>query len=524
MRKCVTTTMAIVMGICLVTPLYAQNAGDFRTRDSGDWSSAQIWETYNGSAWGPTATAPTGSESITIVATEERSDSVFVDAPITITGTLINQGMVEANGNLTFGDGGTYQHDRDAGEIPISTWEEGSTLLLTGVESTAPDNRRQNYHNIVFNTPDLLSNLNMDLDSVTVSGDVHIIDTGLARWYLTSALATEGSTVEILGDVIQDGGNFAVQGTSNAQTTFVVDHYGDIIVNGGNFSISRGSQGGGTTTWNLHGGDFTMSNATTQSSTATIGGAQFVFMSGTTQTLTLGEGNTITALPIEVAPGTTLDIGTSVLSGSGDFVVREGAGLATAHPGGVAAIFDGLYVGADTLAENSSYVFNGTEAQVTSELMPTVVQDLTIDNAAGVTLSQETTINGVLRLQAGVFDNSIPFTLGPSGSVSEEGGSLSEGVASESEREIPQTIFVDQNYPNPFNPATTIRYGLPAAGDVMLRLFNVLGQEVRSVALGNQAAGVHEFTLDARGLTSGVYVYRVEAGEFSASKRMILVE
>ena len=523
MRKWVTTILAFALGVFVATPLIAQENGDYRTRDSGDWSDPQIWEVFNGASWGAVATPPAGSETITVVATEERSDSVFVDAPVTITGTLVSQGIVEANENLTIADGGTYQHDRDAGEIPIATWAEGSTLLMTGVISTAPDNRRQNYHHIVFNTPGLLSNLNMDLDSVTVSGDIHVVETGLARWYLTSATAAEGSTVEILGDVIVENGNFAVQGTSNAQTTFVVDHYGDIVVTGGNFSISRGSQPLGTTTWNLHQGNFSMSNATTQSSTATIGGAQFVFMSGDVQTLTLGEGIEFSSLPIEVAPGTTLDIGTSTISGSGDFVVREGATLATALPGGLEAIFQAEYVGADTLAEGSSYVFNGTEAQVTSALMPAVVQNLTINNAAGVTLSQPTTINGVLTLQAGVFDNTIPFTLGASGSISEEGGSLLQGVAAESQ-ELPESFFVSQNFPNPFNPSTVIRYGLPAASDVTIRVFNTLGQEVRSFSAGSQAAGIHEFTFDAVGMSSGLYIYRVEAGELNIARQMILVE
>ena len=71
-----------------------------------------------------------------------------------------------------------------------------------------------------------------------------------------------------MGDIIVEDGTFSVQGTGNALTTFIVHHYGHIDVTGGNFAISRGSQGGGTTTWYIYEGDFSMSNATTQSSTA----------------------------------------------------------------------------------------------------------------------------------------------------------------------------------------------------------------------------------------------------------------
>ncbi|WP_243663561.1 hypothetical protein [Rhodothermus marinus] len=323
--------------------------------------------------------------------------------------------MVHAEeGMLTIGDGGVYQHDRDGGKIPLATWAEGSTLHLTGLETQAPADRNQPYYNIIFETPNLLSNLNMNLDEVTIGGDIRVLDTGSARWYLTTTAAYDTSEVTIMGDVYVEKGAFSVQGTSNAYTTFIVHHYGNIVVTGGNFSISRGSQPGGTTTWYLYEGDFSMENATTQSSTATPGGAKFVFAKQGAQRLTLGEGNDIRALPIEVAEGTTLEMGQSRLAGEGIFYLHAGATLGTALPGGVAAIFENV-TGQVTLEDESSYAFNGTEHQETSTRMPTVVRDLIIDNPAGVTLSQETTINGVLRLKAGVFDNTIPFTLGPNG-------------------------------------------------------------------------------------------------------------
>ena len=522
MRNLGTTLLIAAMTLFCITPAFAQDEGDFRTRDSGDWSDPQIWETFNGSAWVATANPPTGSETITVGA-DGRADSVYVDAAMTITGHLINQGEVESAGQLTIGDGGTYEHARDEGQIPISTWAEGSTLLMTGVVAEAPEDRNQAYHHIVFNTPDLQSNLNMDLDSVTVSGDIHVIDTGVARWYLTSVEATDSATIEILGDVIVENGAFSVQGTGNGQTTFIVNHYGDIMVTGGNFSISRGSQPGGTTTWYLHEGDFTMSNAMTQSSTSLPGGARFVFTADGTQTLDLGENIEFSALPIEVAGGTTLDMRSSRLGGGGVFVLNEGAGIMTALPGGVAEIFADV-VAEVTLEEGSSFTFNGDQAQVTSTLMPTVVQDLTIDNPEGVTLSQATTINGTLTLESGVFDNTIPFTLGAGAEVVIGGGSLLIDTANENEGELPHTFFVEQNFPNPFNPSTVIRYGLPTASDVTLTVYNMLGQKVWTSFEGRQPAGVHEINFKAGDLSSGMYIYRVEAADLVISKRMVLLQ
>ena len=526
-------TLAVV-GIASM-PVQAQEFGDLRSRASGDWSSAGTWSMHNGSIWVNAPTAPTGDETIWI----HGEDSVFVDIEINITGRLIveEEGRLAAGeGNLTFADGGVYQHNRDDGTIPTATWAEGSVLHLTGVTAVAPANRNQSYHHIIFETPDQLSNLNMQLNDVTIGGDITVLNTGHARWYLTSAEATESSHVTLLGDVIVSGedayanglsAQFSVQGTSNALTTFVVDHYGDIIVTAGNMSISRGTQGQGTTTWNMHEGSISMTgDVASQNSTATPGGAYFVFRSGGTQTLTIDTDATLSSLPIRVENGTILDLGNSVITGSGDFVVRAGSGIALAHPGGVADIFHGDRQGVDTLDVGSSYVFNGPEAQVTSEVMPTEVLDLVINNEAGVTLSQETTVNGVLRLQAGLFDNSTPVTLGPEGRVALEGGSIVDDtvVSVQMIDGMPGRFFVDQNYPNPFRARTAIRFGLAENASVSVKVFNTLGQHVATAHDGYLSAGVHELALDLGKLSSGIYFYRVETEREQTTRRMVVLK
>ncbi len=520
MKRCVTASL-LTLGLMVIAcpPLRAQSAGDYRTRDSGNWSQASIWERFTGAAWTAATSAPTGAETITVRST----DSVFVDVPVTLTGRLINQGIVHAEaGRLTIGNGGVYQHDRDGGKIPIATWSEGATLHLTGIVAQAPANRNQSYYHIIFETPALASNLNLGLDNVTIGGDIRVLDTGTARWYLTTTAVYDTAVVTINGDVYVEKGSFAVQGTSNAYSTFIVHHYGNIIVTGGNFSISRGSQPGGTTTWYLYEGDFSFANATTQSSTATPGGAKFVFAKQGTQRLTIGESSNLQALPIEVLSGTTLEMGESRLAGSGIFYLHADAVLGTALPGGVAAIFENV-TGQVTLEDESGYAFNGSVPQVTSTHMPTVVGDLIIDNPAGVKLSQETTINGVLRLKAGVLDNSIPFTLGPNGSISYEGGSLLYPVANETRSELPQTFVLEQNYPNPFRRVTTIRFGLPASGYVSVKLYDLLGKEVQTLFEGYKPAGFHELTLEAGPLSPGVYWYRVQTAQSAAARQLVLI-
>ena len=82
---------------------------------------------------------------------------------------------------------------------------------------------------------------------------------------------------------------------------------------------------------------------------------------------------------------------------------------------------------------------------------------------------------------------------------------------------------LDQNYPNPFNPSTTIRYGLPNRARVTLAVFNTLGQQVTILQNGEKDAGHHEVKFDGSNLPSGVYFYRIEAGSFVQTCKLILL-
>jgi len=97
------------------------------------------------------------------------------------------------------------------------------------------------------------------------------------------------------------------------------------------------------------------------------------------------------------------------------------------------------------------------------------------------------------------------------------------GVAGRNESKIPKEFSLDQNRPNPFNPATTIEFALPKSAFVTLKVYNLLGEEIATLIAEQRAAGIHKFNWDARGLASGVYWYRLEAGEFVQSKKFILM-
>jgi hypothetical protein len=100
---------------------------------------------------------------------------------------------------------------------------------------------------------------------------------------------------------------------------------------------------------------------------------------------------------------------------------------------------------------------------------------------------------------------------------------LVTGVRDNLHPEAPAEFALSQNFPNPFNPSTTIRYGLPNRSQVTLTVFNTLGQVVSQLVSSEQEAGYHEIKFDATGLASGVYLYRMVAGSFVETKRLLLI-
>ncbi len=102
---------------------------------------------------------------------------------------------------------------------------------------------------------------------------------------------------------------------------------------------------------------------------------------------------------------------------------------------------------------------------------------------------------------------------------------LSEVItAVESSCELPREFVLRQNYPNPFNPSTTIKYELPKSSEVRLSIVDMLGREVSVLVNERKDAGVHEVRFDGLNLASGVYFYRMLAGDFVATKRMLVLK
>ena len=127
----------------------------------------------------------------------------------------------------------------------------------------------------------------------------------------------------------------------------------------------------------------------------------------------------------------------------------------------------------------------------------------------------------------GSYANDI--VLGSDNNVYVVGGNTAKinqgGITSLSDDKLtPDGFILAQNYPNPFNPSTTISFSIPSAGFTSLKVYDVLGNEVASLVNEEKPAGNYEVRLNASSLTSGTYFYRLNVGNFSEMKKMILMK
>jgi hypothetical protein len=436
------TLMLIMMIAGQIFLTYSQSTTDYyRSIASGNWHDQSVWESSADSINWTSAAFPPTSIARTITINEGNTVSVFqsviadevivnrggvlvinsagpdsivafnvADGPMEkdmiVYGKVVATGVprdstpfsLNAVGVVSFEDGSFYEHNQNGGAIPISVWQQGSTLLLNAVTDTPPANRAQNYSNIIVDLPNLTFNLNMGFNDNVISGNIHILNTGdLTRFVLVGPQTDEIRTVTILGDIVQSAGNFNSHATGNPNSTAIVHTYGNITVTGGNFSIVRSDQGGsGKTTW-YHYADLTLSNAATQNGNPS--GARFI-LSGpeeiklTLDNVTYGPGG----LPIEV-DGAVLNLGNSVIGGDGIFILNPGSTIMTSNSGGLDASLQ--TTGLINLSTEADYIFNGTESQVTGTRLPAAVNSLTVDNPAGVSVSGDVQVNDELKITSG---------------------------------------------------------------------------------------------------------------------------
>ena len=489
---------------------------------------------------------------------------------LTVNGTIVCQGRVSGSiGAIVFANGSMYDHARNGGNAPRAVWQTGSTMKLTGVTGNSPSNMNQDFYNLVIDCAGLTANLNLGMSGNTIQGDITVLQTGATRRYYLTSPSAFVDPITVMGNVYVRGGTFSTNGSSDPAHV-IVHTYGNIIVTGGNFGCSRGS--GTSVSWYLYGDTMSVSNATLQNSTSSPDRIQkFIFAKQGTQQLrfsgvTYG-GSGTSPITLQVGNGTTLDIGASHLSGNstGSFILDSGAVLVSTHNGpGNEGNIEFL---ADLGGGNSFVNINATTGtgQTTVKAIKgphpniydpskTLQRYWTVTADPGITAATmvfyyydldpggtevrgtETAYKALRYSGTGMAWSTITsstvddfFDLVTATGVTTIAGDWTTGeatpvgVASDRDSDIPEVFYVDQNFPNPFNPSTSITYGIPNECLVSAGVFDVLGREVVRLFDGLQSAGRHTLTLNSKELTSGVYVYRIQAGSQAIVRRIVLL-
>ena len=239
-------------------------------------------------------------------------------------------------------------------------------------------------------------------------------------------------------------------------------------------------------------------NSLSNSDTIKVGKTFSVANKDTTKTL-------IDWIISEIKHGEDVELGVMWTSGGGHWVDLIGGGYINGNPW-IAWVNDA----------NQGFTTNGT----------TTTSDDSVKNNGGLTPKQGgygwsyITKNKNLIYIAGADSSNGVLDLAFSESID----STVTGIDDEEKSFVPNKYNLEQNYPNPFNPSTTISYQIPVPGKVTLKIYDILGREVTTLVNKEQKAGNYKVNFDASGLASGVYFYRITAGQFVSVKKMILMK
>jgi hypothetical protein len=538
----------------------AQSNGDFRSRQSGNWSDSDTWEEFDGSIWVNTANVPDFSSGailvqndlsiISSISVDQTTVSnngtlnissgatlsinagpstdliVAVGSSITINGSLaisagfgssaqvLVEGTVFNNGNisggaasrLSFGSTSIYEHQVDNGSIPSASWNAESVCLITGSLTGGPSNLGQSFGNLIWDTPNLsLSGLwDMGLTNASsFSGDLTILDTGLDILVFSDLTIN----ISINGDL-----------NINGNSSIAITNTGDVTINvSGNLNYNSSFDSYfsniGTGVINLT-GDFVFSNGTF-SIFDISGSGELAFVGTGDQVFNNDMGGFFNGAgespDFLISSGSTvLMVGESNFNGTGDFTIESGGvlGVSSVNPSGAiqnnSSSGNIRVTGTRTFNTGATLIYNGTSTQFLGNGFPTSGDvNLTIDNPTEVILDQDLTINSLRTLtkQQGILDlGSVTTTI--NGTIINNGGAArGDALATliiNADQFDPFTLVEDQRLLNlTVNPGTGNSF--IQGSDI-----NVLGDFTHSS--GNYVFNDHKLVLGGNvNITSGSY-------------------
>ncbi|GEM_PF-3236417 len=424
---------------------FGQSTGDFRSAGTGNWNVAATWERFDGSNWVVPAAGPTSSDGtvaiqnghvVTITAnvtvdqvTINSGGQAILNSGITLTinngtgtdftvsGTFTSAGTITNNGTMAYNAGGMYRHNytTTAGSIPTATWNAASTVEVIGYTTNTGTltGLSQSFGNFTWNSPSQTGNISAGGSLQTVTGTLSILSTGTGAFRLTT---TSSPTLNITGNMVISGGTFVLANSTGAPT---VNLTGNLQMTGGTLRMLESS---GLATLNVT-GDFSHAGGTITEIGSVVPVIRFV--KAGTQSYTSG-GTVTNTVNFTVNSGSTLNMGTNVITGGGTFTLSSGATLGIGSPDGITTVASGAIGNIQTTGGRSyntgaHYTYNGLAAQVTGNGLPATVNNLTLDNAAGLTLGAAQTVSGNLLISQGTLSTNN-FNITEAGNWTNNGG------------------------------------------------------------------------------------------------------
>ena len=340
---------------------------------------------------------------------------------LSVSGTLVNQSDITGNGQFEFESGSTYEHDQDGGDFPppsSTTWDSGSTALVTGADRNAPDNLDATFGTFIWDSPGQSRDIDFEGAIQAITGDFIINDTGSGNLIWDGRGA--GSTLSIDGDLNLNGGTFVV----SEGNTSTIEVGGDLTTASGTTLLLEDRNGNGTVIVEgdlLAAGDITTDGGGNGTLELTGAGTHDLSLSGS---LT-GDIDLVLS-----GPGSTTALGDLTIPGS---LNESDGGL---DMGGNALSVENDVIIATNLTNVDSISFTGTEPS-TLTLPPgsQTIPGLNVDKAgSGLTLGSDVTITDYVIITNGSFD---------------EGGfvlTLEEGATFYSDQPITGTITISRTY------------------------------------------------------------------------------
>ncbi|MFI5171785.1 MAG: beta strand repeat-containing protein, partial [Chitinophagales bacterium] len=421
-QNAITRFLLIIALFLMSQSLWAQASGDYRSAATGNWGTAATWETFSGGTWIAAGTPPTSANGVITIRSPHvvtvaagvsvdqvvvsSGGQVTVNSGITVTiangtgtdfdvsGTLRNAGAFTLTGTMAFQSGGKYEHNYTTaqGVIPTASWNANSTCEILGYTSNPnpPTGLGQTFGNFTWNCPLQTGNINLSGALTTVAGNFTMGSTGTVELRLTG---TGDFTLAITGNYVQTGGTLNPANGNNGTATININ---------GNFSKTGGSiiQSGG--------------NPNTS--------GEFVFVKTGTQTFA-NTGTISGFVNFTVNSGSILEPSTNIIIGNG-FTLASGGTLNIASTAGItsAGATGTVQTSIRTFSTGGNYTYNGAASQVTGNGLPASVNNLTLINLLGLTLSQNATVNGTLLFSSGKIATSTnKVTIGSLGSISGAG-------------------------------------------------------------------------------------------------------